>query len=277
VANLAAKFGLPRPGAYPALALGTGEVTPLEIAAAYAAFANGGNAVTPTVIRRVIDGNTGEILVDEQPGTRQVIKATTAYMITDILSEVLKRGTGQRAKGNFRNVAVAGKTGTSRDGWFVGYTPNLVCAVWIGFDDNKQLGLTGADAALPAWIEFMKAALAIRPSLGGTIFKKPSGILTVKVDPETGVLAGPNCPSSMSVSVSYNYAPSVECLKHALEPEAYEPEMGVLDQIGIDSEFDGKNVDTLENEGDGSVDRALDKQHPDDSSPETKPKSTLDN
>src|SRR4029077_451992 len=130
--------------------------------------------------------NSGETLVDRVPDSKQVIKPTTAYMITDMLSDVIKRGTAQRANGIFKNVAIAGKTGTSRDGWFVGYTPNLVCAVWIGFDDNQQLGMTGAEAALPAWVDFMKEALAIRPSLGGSTFLKPSGIVSVKIDPETG-------------------------------------------------------------------------------------------
>ena len=138
-------------------------------------------------------------------------------MITDMLADVTTRGTARRAKESFKNVAIAGKTGTSRDGWFIGYTPNLVCAVWIGFDDNKQLGLTGADAALPAWIAFMKEALDLRPSFGGTSFVKPAGIITVKVDPETGQLAGPNCPATETVSVASQFAPTAECYKHAPE------------------------------------------------------------
>ena len=244
---VAAELGLPRPAAYPALALGTTEVTPLQIAGAYAAFANGGDAVTPTLIRRVVDSNTGEILVNDTPKTKQVIKTTTAYLITDMLSDVIKRGTARRANGSFKNVAIAGKTGTSRDGWFVGYTPNLVCAVWIGFDDNKQLGLTGAEAALPAWVDFMKAALAIRPSLGGANFKRPSGITIVKVDPETGWLAGPNCPSSIVVNVPYSFAPAVECLKHAsVDYEVYEAEASDFDQRNNHREFDSSNADRLD-------------------------------
>lgn len=215
VANFAADFGLPKPDPYPALALGTTEATPLQIAAAYAAFANGGKNVVPTVLRRVSDAYTGEVVIEEKPQSKRIIKESTAYMITDMLSDVIKRGTARRAKLSFKNVAVAGKTGTSRDGWFVGYTPNLVCAVWIGFDDNKQLGLTGAEAALPAWIDFMKEAVAIRPSLGGASFPRPADIITVRVDPETGALAGPYCPSSIVINVSQRFAPSVECWKHA--------------------------------------------------------------
>jgi membrane peptidoglycan carboxypeptidase len=142
-------------------------------------------------------------------------------MITDILSDVTRRGTARQANANFKKVAIAGKTGTSRDGWFVGYTPNLICAVWVGFDDNQQLGLTGAEAALPAWIEFMKEALEIRPSLGGSSFAKPGGIVTVTIDPETGELAGPNCPTSQTVRVAAQFAPMFECTRHlpALESE----------------------------------------------------------
>lgn len=244
VANYAADFGLPKPAPYPALALGTTEVTPMQIAAAYSAFANGGKAVVPTVIRRVSDTNTDEIIVDETTQSKRVIKESTAYMITDMLSDVIKRGTASRAKIDFKNLAVAGKTGTSRDGWFVGYTPNLVCAVWIGFDDNKQLGLTGAEAALPAWTNFIKDAVAIRPSLGGTSFPKPADVVTVRIDPESGALAGPNCPSSIVVSVAQKYAPAIECWKHAplyyetstsYETSDYEETAPNIDQNGTDS------------------------------------------
>jgi penicillin-binding protein 1B len=213
VANTAFRFGLPRPEPYPALALGTTEVTPLQVAAAYAAFVNGGKLVEPTFVTGVMD-STVQTPDDQSLGSEQVISSDTAYMITDMLSEVTTRGTAARAKASFKNVAIAGKTGTSRDGWFVGYTPNLVCAVWIGYDDNKQLGLTGAEAALPAWIDFVKEAVAIRPSLGGARFSKPAGIVTMRIDPETGYLAGPNCPSSMVVNVASRFASAMDCYKH---------------------------------------------------------------
>jgi penicillin-binding protein 1B len=216
VAATAARFGLPRPEPYPSLALGTTEVTPLQVAAAYAAFVNGGKLIRPTVITGMTDssGETAAQLTD----STQIIKPTTAYMITDMLSDVTKRGTARRAKASFKDVAIAGKTGTSRDGWFVGYTPNLVCAVWIGYDDDRQLGLTGAEAALPVWIDFIREAIALRPSLGGTSFQKPGGISTVRIDPETGYLAGPDCPTSEVVNVASQFAP-MECYKHMrLEP-----------------------------------------------------------
>src|SRR6185503_3819141 len=147
---------------YPSLALGTKEVTPLELAAAYAAFVNGGRRVNPKVVLSV--GEPPATHISNDAPHAQVISPTTSYMITNMLFDVIDHGTARKARAAIRSTAIAGKTGTSRDGWFVGYTPNLVCAVWIGFDDNQQLGLTGAEAALPAWIEFMKEALAIRPS-----------------------------------------------------------------------------------------------------------------
>jgi penicillin-binding protein 1B len=220
VADTAARFGLPEPDPYPSLALGTFEVTPLQVAAAYSAFANAGIMYDPTFIAKVIDNNSGEVIADGAATRHEVIRPTTAYMITDILSDVIKRGTARRASSSFKNAAIAGKTGTSRDGWFVGYTPNLVCAVWIGFDDNRQLGLTGADAALPAWVEFVKEAIAIRPSLGGPSFTKPGGIVSVKIDPETGELAGPYCPVAQTVSVAAQFAPRWECFKHLPEVES---------------------------------------------------------
>lgn len=203
VANTASDFGLPRPEAYPALALGTTEVTPLRIAAAYATFANGGKRVQPRVVS------------DDVPsGSHQVIAPTTAYIVTDMLKDVIREGTARTARGAVPGAAIAGKTGTSRDGWFVGYTPNLVCAVWVGFDDNKQLGLTGAEAALPIWTEFMKTAVDLRPELGGASFAQPEGITIADVDTETDELASRNCPMHELVAMLQTQAPLSECLRH---------------------------------------------------------------
>jgi penicillin-binding protein 1B len=213
VAQTAQVLGLPKPEAYPALALGTTEATPLELAAAYTTFANSGQRVAPSVIARATDAEGADI-INTTAVPAQVIKPTTAYMITDMLMDVIDHGTARAARGAVRRTAIAGKTGTSRDGWFVGYTPNLVCAVWIGFDDNKQLGLTGAEAALPAWTEFVKAAVEQRPELGGEKFARPAGITTLEIDPETGMIATPNCPQRERVAVTSNFVTTLECFKH---------------------------------------------------------------
>ena len=212
VANTAAEFGLPRPEAYPALALGTTEATPLQIAAAYATFANGGKRVQPRVVNDNVpsEGN-------------QVIAPTTAYIVTDMLKDVIREGTARGARGAVPGAAIAGKTGTSRDGWFVGYTPNLVCAVWIGFDDNQQLGLTGAEAALPIWTEFMKTAVDLRPELGGASFAQPEGITIADVDPDTDELASRNCPVHELVAMLQTQAPLSECFRHGFAAGIDEP------------------------------------------------------
>ena len=220
IANLANRFGLPKPERYPALALGTEEVTPLQLASAYAAFVNGGGRVEAKAITSV----------GEPPATHaapvpvdQVVSPTTAYMITNMLAGVIERGTARKARGSVRGTAIAGKTGTSRDGWFVGYSPNLVCVVWIGFDDNKQLGLTGAEAALPAWVDFMNDAIALRPDLGGENFECPEGIKFVEIDSVTGLISTVTCPVRELIAVTDRTAPSLECYLHGNLPPQGSP------------------------------------------------------
>lgn len=213
VARYAQNFGLTRPDPYPALALGTTEATPLAMAAAYATFANGGSRVEPNVVASITDAS-GKTLVAPSQSRRKVIEPSTAYMITDMLSDVIDHGTARAAKGIAKISAVAGKTGTSRDGWFVGYTPHLVVAVWIGFDDNAQLGLTGAEAALPVWTEVIQNALVGRPELGADRFDIPADILQIEIDPVTGRLATPACVGRELIAVTAALAPNVECYLH---------------------------------------------------------------
>lgn len=203
VANTALKFGLPRPRPFPALALGTTEASPLQVATAYAELANGGRKIRP-----------GVGFADVASESEQVIAPTTAFMITNMLEGVIDHGTARAARGSIKDTAIAGKTGTSRDGWFVGYTPNLVCVVWIGFDDNRQLGLTGAEAALPAWVEFMKGAVDLRPELGGKAFDQPRGITIAEIDPDTDGLATGKCPAHARVALLTEQAPTSECFRH---------------------------------------------------------------
>ncbi len=210
VANTAQRFGLPRPNPYPALALGTTEATPLQMASAYAAFANGGRGVQPKVIAEPDQAPQGDQI------DQQIIQPASAYVITDMLEGVIDHGTARAARGTIKNTAIAGKTGTSRDGWFIGYTPNLVCAVWIGFDDNKQLGLTGAEAALPLWTDFVKNAVDLRPELGGKSFAQPDGVTIVEIDPETEELATGKCPQRELVAIASAQAPTSECFRHSI-------------------------------------------------------------
>ena len=217
VASLAERLGLPKQQAYPSMALGTTEATPLEVATAYTAFASGGRVARPDPILRVDgagDGTSDDTSVATLAPAAQVLKPATAYMLTDMLSAVVDRGTARSARGAFKGTAVAGKTGTSRDGWFAGYTPGLVCVVWVGFDDGGELDLTGADAALPAWTEFVRRAVELRPELGGEEFARPASVTFVDVDPETGLVASPSCPQRERVALAPAFVPHHECSLH---------------------------------------------------------------
>jgi penicillin-binding protein 1B len=220
IANLATAFGLPKPERYPSLALGVKEVTPLQLASAYAAFLNEGRRVDARVISSIDEPPAAHALPNSND---QVISPTTAYLITNMLSAVIERGTAHKARGAIPGTAIAGKTGTSRDGWFVGYTPNLVCAVWIGYDDNQQLGLTGAEAALPAWVEFMKGAVAVRPDLGGENFECPEGIKFVEIDSATGLISTLSCPLRELIAVKEGKGPNLECYLHGNVPVQSSP------------------------------------------------------
>jgi penicillin-binding protein 1B len=193
VMNLAAKAGLPKPPrAYPAMALGTSEATPLQVASAYTAFASLGTRTSPVAINRITTG-TGVTIAAPTPQKSDVLRPDVAYVMTSFMKDVVNRGTaaGVRARGFKGNVA--GKTGTSRDGWFAGYTPNLVCVVWVGFDDGSQLGLTGANSALPIWTDFMSVALGEHPEWQGD-WQMPAGIEQVAINPRTGGPAAADDP-----------------------------------------------------------------------------------
>ena len=192
VMNLAAKAGLPKvEKAWPSMALGTAEATPLEVATAYTMFANLGDRVLPTPITRVTtgDGNTTTL---PTPDRKQVVRPDVAYVMDDILKDVINRGTAAQAQGwGFHNVAgktaFAGKTGTSRDGWFAGFTPELVCVVYVGFDNGDDLGMKGGDSAMPVWADFMQKALELHPEWNGD-WAMPAGIRKAEIDTRNGAL-----------------------------------------------------------------------------------------
>lgn len=171
------------------LALGSSSLTLEELTAAYGVFANHGYRYEPYTIARVENINKDK-LYQMLYEPEQVVSKETAYLITNILEDVIERGTGQRARVIKRDRPVAGKTGTTNDftdAWFVGYTPNLAVGVWVGFDDRRTLGdrEAGARAALPIWTDFMQQALEQLPVMP---FEIPDDILFVRIDPETGLL-----------------------------------------------------------------------------------------
>ena len=181
--------------ATPAAALGSYEVTPLEMAEAFTIFANQGIRVEPRIIRDVVNGD-GETIFSSEISSEAVIDPSVAYLMTNLMEGVINRGTGIRARlMGFRKPA-AGKTGTSHDGWFAGYTSGLLCIVWVGFDDNRELMLEGSTSALPIWTDFMKQATELEPWLAEDEFEAPeAGMVRVHIDEETGLLATPECQS----------------------------------------------------------------------------------
>jgi penicillin-binding protein 1B len=191
VMSLAVKAGLPKPArAYPAMALGTSEATPLQLASAYTSFATLGTRTTPVAISRITTGK-GVTVAAPTPQKNEVLRPDVAYVMTSFMKDVVNRGTAAKVRARGLKANVAGKTGTSRDGWFAGYTPNLVCVVWVGFDDGSQLGLTGANSALPIWSDFMQVALAEHPEWQGD-WQMPEGIKQLEINPKTGELSAPD-------------------------------------------------------------------------------------
>jgi penicillin-binding protein 1B len=178
-------------------------------------FSNGGRYVKPDFLELVRD-QTGKELYRHREQAKQVLDARVAYIVTNILQDVLIRGTaaGARAVAGF-DVPAAGKTGTSdRDGWFAGYTSELLCVVWVGFDDSRDLDIEGARSAAPIWMQFMKDALKFREYRDTKPFEAPDGIVTIDIDPETGYPATPACPEHATEVYIAGTQPLGTCPKH---------------------------------------------------------------
>lgn len=193
------------------LALGSSGISLMELVRAYSVFANHGMLVKPIFTRRIID-RSGQVIEENQPQGTQVISKETAYVMTDLLRAVIQEGTGWRIRALKR--PAAGKTGTTnnlRDAWFMGYTPDLVTGVWVGYDDQKAMGKgeTGSRAASPIWLYFMSEVLKERPVVD---FQVPEGVVFAKIDTETGRLAS-----------SYSEKTVYQAFKEGNEPKKYSP------------------------------------------------------
>ena len=190
VMNLAAKAGLPKvERAYPSMALGTAEATPLQVATSYTVFANLGEKVAPLAVSRVTSGS-GQTITAPVAAKTRVLQPDVAYILDDMMKDVINRGTAAGAQNwGFKNVAgktaFAGKTGTSRDGWFAGFTPDLVCVVYVGFDNGDDLGMKGSDSAMPIWGDFMREALSRHPEWNGD-WQMPDSISKAEIDTHDG-------------------------------------------------------------------------------------------
>ena len=197
----------------PAVALGAYDMTPIEVAAGYTAFAGNGVRAEPLFIRSVIAGN-GSTAEFNSPSTRSVLDPRVAFLTTNLMEDVINHGTGYPVRQIGFTAPAAGKTGTSHDGWFAGYTSNLLCVVWVGFDDNRDLGLAGGQTAAPIWAEFMKRAVALPKYRDTQNFDPPPGIVEQSVDPQTGQLATPSCPQIMTEYFISGTEPNQYCQLH---------------------------------------------------------------
>jgi penicillin-binding protein 1B len=194
----------------PATLLGASEVSVLEITAAYGTLAREGKWLKPHAIRKVEDGQ-GHVLFEESRDARRAASPQAAFLVTSILQGTIERGTAASAHRLGLTRDAAGKTGTSndlRDAWFVGYTPDLIAGVWVGVDSGAQLQLTGAQAALPIWTQFIEQASVGHPPRG---FEPPPGIVTAKIDPVSGLRLTPGCPSGVEEVFIKGTEPRATC------------------------------------------------------------------
>ncbi|MBV9242279.1 MAG: hypothetical protein JO314_09755, partial [Acidobacteria bacterium] len=227
VMNLAAKAGMPKVDKpYPSMALGTAETTPLSVAEAYTMFANLGDRVAPLPITKIAAGD-GRTVTAPTIDRKNVVRPEVAYIMDDMMKDVINRGTAAQAGAwGFKNIpgqrAFAGKTGTSRDGWFAGFTPELVCVVYVGFDDGSDLDMKGADSAMPIWADFMQKALQTHPEWNGD-WAMPANVRKAEIDIRNGSLIR-ELDTTAEVSASPTptatpYKPSDPALAQYYEPD----------------------------------------------------------
>ena len=198
---------------YPSVALGAFEISPMEIAGAYAVFANSGVGVAPNAIVGVMTGD-GTVLDRKAATLSPSLPADAVYLVNTILKGAVDHGTATAARGRGLTGVLAGKTGTTNDGrdaWFVGFSPRFLAAVWVGYDDNRGLSLSGTQAAVPIFADFSRSVPAQNFAED---FPMPSDIVTAEIDPTTGFLAAPGCPQTASEVFIEGTAPTTQCPVH---------------------------------------------------------------
>ncbi len=214
IIDMAHRMGINSPlPPFPAVVLGAAEVTPFEVAQAFTALANNGLRTVPLSIKKVVDRSNQPI--ERNPvQVEQVVPADTAYLVTHLMEGVIDHGTGRGARARGFSRPAAGKTGTTndyKDAWFVGFTPDLLTVVWVGFDHHRQIGLAGSEAALPIWTEFMRQATEGLPA---NAFVPPPGVVLERIDPYSGLLATPQCPETIEEAFYSGTAPTAPCPLH---------------------------------------------------------------
>ncbi len=210
VANLARSAGIASVKATPAMALGAYDATPVDMTAAYTSFANGGVRLSPVFVNSVRNSK-GDVIVNFGAEKNQVLDPRIAFVMTNMLEGVMNFGTAAGVRSRGFSAPAAGKTGTSHDGWFAGYTSNLLCIVWVGYDDYSDLRLSGAQTAAPIWAEFMKKAVTLPRYSDVKAFSQPEGVVDVQLDKITNRLATPSCPDDYTIAFVAGTEPHDTC------------------------------------------------------------------
>ena len=210
VAELAKTAGIVSVKATPAMALGAYDATPIDMAGAYTVFANDGVRISPIFIDSVRNAK-GDVVQDYRPDKKPVLDPRISYLMTDMMEGVMNFGTAAGVRSRGFTSPAAGKTGSSHDGWFAGYTSNLLCIVWVGYDDYSDLHLSGAQTAAPIWAEFMKKAVTLPQYTAVKAFSQPSGVVDVQLDKATNRLATPACPETYTASFVAGTEPRETC------------------------------------------------------------------
>ncbi|MBE0569187.1 MAG: hypothetical protein IH576_00945, partial [Deltaproteobacteria bacterium] len=203
----------------PSMALGSIEVTPVELAYAYATIASLGTRFEPFPLYSVTAAD-GEILAERNRRRERAIDPRAAFLALHAMEGTLSRGTAKSAGELGIYFPASGKTGTTdgnRDSWFVGFTPDVVCAVWVGYDSGADTGLTGAHGALRIWARFLRA---LYPQSGPVAFAPPEGVEFAEIDPESGLLATSECPQTLREAYLSGTAPTEPCPLHPAHPVA---------------------------------------------------------
>ncbi|MDX2153281.1 MAG: PBP1A family penicillin-binding protein [Bryobacteraceae bacterium] len=218
VAGLARRVGL-NVQPTPSIALGAYEATPVQITAAYVPFVNRGRYRSPKSVSMVLAWNN-EVRYRGPDEDRTVMDPRVAYLMQSLLQDVVRRGTASGVRARGFKLPVGAKTGTSRDGWFAGFTTELVCVVWVGFDDGRELGLEGSKSALPVWTAFMKRAHELSPYRRAGKFDAPAGVTRGIIDPTTGLIANEFCPARSEELFLAGSEPG-PCNRHSIETPAF--------------------------------------------------------
>jgi penicillin-binding protein 1B len=222
VASLARSAGITNARGTPSVAIGTYNATPIDMAGAYTVFANSGVHLTPWMLASVRNAS-GDIVSDFSPEAKQILDPRTAYLTQSLLEGAINYGTAAGAvRGHGFSAPAAGKTGTSHDAWFAGYTSNLICIIWVGNDDYSDIKIEGAHAAAPIWTEFMKRAIQLPQYSDVKPFTAPEGVTTAHIDRTSDLLVDSTCPSnSRYIAFLDGTAPVNTCSQMGENPQNF--------------------------------------------------------